>query len=70
MCRKSGKDLIGIRHIREEDVKLQFIEFGGRLFAELMLVFGAISSPGIYDDLANIIVSLACLKAGFPKELV
>ena len=46
MCRKSGKDwshysanLIGIRHIREEDVKLQFIEFGGRLFAELMLVF-------------------------------
>ena len=70
MCKSDWNQAYKHVHIREEDIKLQFIEFGGRLFAELMLVFGAVSSPGIYDDLAKIIVALACLKASFPKELV
>ena len=35
-----------------------------------MLVFGGISSPGIYDDPAKVIVALVCIMAGFPRELV
>ena len=70
ICKSDWNQAYKHAHVREEDIKLQFIEFGGRFFAELRLVFGAISSPGIYDDLAKIVVSLACLKAGFPKELV
>ena len=32
---------------RVEDLKLQFVQFLGKFFCELALVFGAISSPGI-----------------------
>ena len=70
LCKSDWNQAYKHIHVREEDIRLQFIEFGGRLFAELRLVFGAISSPGIYDDLAKIIVALACIKSGFPKELV
>ena len=56
--------------VQKEDLKLQVIEWGGRYFIELMLVFGAISSPGIFDDLAKVIVGLAIIMSGIPKELV
>ena len=56
--------------VREEDVKLQVMEFGGRLFGELMLVFGASSSPGIFDDLAKVIKELAIILAAGDERLV
>ena len=58
------------KHIRQEDVKFQFIEFGGRFFAGLMLVLGAISSPVIYDDFSKVVVALACIIPGFLGKLV
>jgi hypothetical protein len=33
-------------------------------------VFGAISSPGIYDDLAKVVLAIALLKSGLPAQLV
>ena len=56
--------------VHEEDLKLQFVKFLGKYFCELALVFGAISAPGIYDDLAKVVLGLALKKAGFPPELV
>jgi hypothetical protein len=35
-------------HVRKEDVNLQWFQWAGKYFAELCLVFGAASSPGIY----------------------
>ena len=56
--------------VHEEDLKLQFVKFLGKFFCELALVFGAISSPGIYDDLAKVVLGIALLRARFPPELV
>lgn len=56
--------------VREEDLKLQVMEFGGRYFVELMLIFGGISSAGIYDDLAKVILGLALLRSGCSARLV
>ena len=55
---------------RVEDLKLQFVQFLGKFFCELALVFGAISSPGIYDDLAKVVLAIALLKSGLPAQLV
>ena len=49
--------------VRNEDLKLQVIEFGGRYFVELRLVFGARSSPGIYDEVSDVILDMAVLKS-------
>ena len=56
--------------VREEDLKLQFVKFMGKHFCELALVFGAISSPGIYTDLASIPLFIAIKKSGIKSDLV
>ena len=56
--------------MREEDLKLQVFEFGGRLFGELMLIFGGVSSAGIYDDLAKVVLDLAILQSGIDPQMV
>ena len=56
--------------VREEDLKLQFIKFMGKYFCELALVFGAISSPGIYDDLAKVVLGIALKKSKLSPALV
>ena len=56
--------------VREEDLKLQFVKFLGKYFCELALIFGSVSSPGIYDDLAKVVLGLALLMSGYPPELV
>ena len=60
------------KHIRvcDEDIKLQLIQFAGRYFAELKLVFGARSSPGLYDSVSDLILALALRQACFPRTLV
>ena len=39
------------QHIVKEDWKLQIVEWGGKFFMEMRLMFGTKSSPGIYDEL-------------------
>ena len=56
--------------VRWEDLKLQFIKFLGKYFCELALVFGSISSPGIYDDLAKVVLAISLLASGLPAQLV
>ncbi len=53
-----------------EDLKLHFIEFGGMLLCELILVFGAIFSTGIYDDLAKEVLGCAIFLSGMDEDLV
>ena len=59
------------KHIKvcEEDIRLQIIQFAGRYFAELKLVFGARSSAGLYDSVSDIILILALRQASFPRTL-
>ena len=56
--------------VRSEDLKLQVFEFGGRLFGEVMLVFGGVSSAGIYDDMAKVTKGLEILKSSMDKRMV
>ena len=70
MCKNDWSSAYKHQHVRTEDLKLQFIEFGGKLFCELMLVFGAKSSPGIYDDLAKVILGCALLEAEMDADMV
>jgi len=57
-------------HVREEDVPLQWFSWLGRYFAEVCLVFGAVSSPGIYDRAAKVVLDLVLRMTGFPASLV
>ena len=56
--------------VAEKDLKLQFVKFLGKFFCELALVFGAISSPGIYDDLAKVVLMLALKRSKLSPALV
>jgi len=57
-------------HVREEDVRLQWFTWLGRYFAEVCLVFGAVSSPGIYDRAAKAVLDLVLRMSGFPACMV
>ena len=57
-------------HVRPEDLPLQYFSWLGMDFVELMLVFGARSSAGIYDRLAKFVLRLALAYSRFPKQLV
>ena len=70
MCKSDWCSAYKHQHVRNEDLRLQFIEFGGRLFCELMLVFGAISSPGIFDDLAKVVLGCAIIQSGISADMV
>ena len=56
--------------VRPEDVRLQFFKWLDKYFAELSLVFGAVSSAGIYDRLAKIVLFIAIQLSGLPAHLV
>ena len=46
-----------------DDASLQYCSWGGKLFVDLSLVFGASSSPSIFDDLAACVLELSVLEA-------
>lgn len=57
-------------HVRPADIVLQFFTWLGMDFVELMLVFGACSSAGIYDRLAKFVLILVLAYCMFPPEMV
>jgi len=57
-------------HVREEDVRLQWFSWLGMNFAEVCLVFGAVSSVGIYDRAAKAVLELVLRISGFPPRMV
>jgi len=56
--------------VAEEDLNLQWFEWGGKYFKELCLIFGCASSAGIYDATAKTVLDLVCRRAKFPKNMV
>ena len=44
--------------VQESDVRLQFFKWMGKYFAELCLIFGSISSVGLYDRLARVVLHI------------
>ena len=52
--------------VRQEDTDLQWFSWGGKFFKELCLIFGGISSAGIYNDAAKLVADLVRQRAAFP----
>jgi hypothetical protein len=57
-------------HVRKEDIDLQWFSWAVMFFAEKCLVFGAASSPGIYDRAAKTVLDIVLHWANFPGEMV
>jgi hypothetical protein len=51
-----------------DDVHLQFFYWLGMFFAELCLIFGGSSSPGIYDRAAKVILAIVLAVSLFPAD--
>jgi hypothetical protein len=56
--------------VRPEDTKLQYFNWLGMDFVELMLIFGAASSAGLYDKLAKTVLDIVVRHSKFPPEMV
>ena len=56
--------------VRSDDLNLQYFHWLGKDFIELMLIFGAVSSAGLYDDLAKVVLDFVIRHCKFPLDLV
>ena len=56
-------------HVRQKQLCYQWFMWLNRFFCELCLIFGTISSVGIYDRMARLVIILAVLLAKFPENL-
>ena len=56
--------------VHEDDVNMQWFEWLGKYFCELCLVFGSISSVGIYDRTAKLVLWIVIARSGIPSSLV
>ena len=52
--------------VREKDLRYQWLSLLGMFFLELCLIFGCVSSVGLYDRAARLVVMLAVAWSGFP----
>ena len=56
-------------HVKQKQLKYQWFNWLGMFFCELCLIFGNISSVGLYDRLARLMVTIAVQLAEFPPIL-
>ena len=54
--------------VRLSELHLQFIKLGGKLLVDAALTFGASSSPGIFDRVAELILRMALHMAGLARS--
>ena len=55
--------------VHRDDLNLQWFEWLGRYFCELSLIFGAVSSVGIFDRLAKVVLFIVIQRSKFPQEM-
>ena len=55
--------------VKVEDLRLQGFSWLDRYFVELSLVFGSVNSVEAFDNLGELVLSLACIFSGFPRIL-
>ena len=70
VCKIDWCDAYKHLKVRPEDLRLQVIQFAGRYFVELKLVFGARSSPGLYDGVSNVVKEIAVTQSDIEQTRV
>jgi hypothetical protein len=56
--------------VRPQDLHLQWFKWMDRYFVELSLIFGGVSSVGIYDRHAKLVLDLVLAATSFPRAQV
>ena len=69
MSKHDWKDAYKNIPVKIEDLRLQGFSWLDRFFVELSLVFGSVNSVEAFDNLGELIISLACIFSGFPRFL-
>ena len=56
--------------VRPEDINLQWFTWLGMAFQELCLIFGGVSSAGIFDRTAKLVLFIVIARSGIDRQLV
>ena len=70
ICKVDWSDAYKHVAVRAKDTDLQWFQWGGYAFKELCLIFGGVSSAGIFDRLAKIVLFIVVQKSGFRHDMV
>ena len=70
MCKIDWADAYKHVAVCTKDTDLQWFSWLGFGFKELCLIFGCVSSAGIFDRLAKVIVHIAATKSNFPTNRI
>ena len=70
MCKVDWSDAYKHISVRPIDTNLQWFTWLGKCFKELCLVFGGVSSAGLYDRLAKIVLFIVIKSSRFDPDLV
>ena len=70
MCKVDWSDAYKHVAVNLADTDLQWFQWGGKAFKELCLIFGGVSSAGIFDRLAKVVLFIVIKKSGFRSDMV
>ena len=70
MCKVDWSDAYKHVAVRLADTDLQWFQWGGMAFKELCLIFGSVSSAGIFDRLAKLVLFIVIKRSGFRTDMV
>ena len=70
MCKVDWSDAYKHIAVSQADSQLQWFQWGGRAFRELCLVFGCVSSAGLFDRLAKIVLFIVIRESGISPDMV
>ena len=70
ICKCDWSDAYKHLSVHPEDLPLQWFAWLGRAFCELCLVFGGVSSAGLYDRLAKVVLAIVIDRSGFDPSMV
>lgn len=70
MCKVDWSDAYKHVAVALQDTNLQWFQWGGKAFKELCLIFGGVSSAGIFDRLAKVVLFIVLKKSGFRSDMV
>ena len=68
LAKQDWRDAYKHFKVSGEDTHLQVISFGGRYFQEQTLTFGCSSSPSLFDQPAEVILKISCIRSGVPRR--
>ena len=67
-CKIDWADAYKHVSVAQEDLCLQWFSWLGKAFKELCLIFGGVSSAGIYDRVAKVVLFIVKARSGMPED--